>query len=141
SPEELGRSRLTSGLRTSGLRTLGLTSLQDSPMRATTAIAAIVAVLTACSGGDDSRTEVSTVRDSAGVSIVEISAQGWASAPSWRLASAPIAVIGGEVDDGSVDLSHSQPGPLLPAGRGVALSMQPVQPYPVAPYGLRARRL
>jgi hypothetical protein len=110
-------------------------------MRATTAIAAIVAVLTACSGGDDSRTEVSTVRDSAGVSIVEISAQGWASAPSWRLASAPIAVIGGEGDDGSVDLSNSQLGTLLPDGRVVAMSMQPVQLYLFAPDGSLAGRL
>lgn len=127
--------------RSSNMHLPQLTTLQGFPMRTTSSIAALIAVLAGCSGGSESRSEVSTVRDSAGVSIVEVSAEGWASAPSWRLASTPVAVIGGEQDDGTVDLSNSQLGTMLPDGRVVAMSMQPVQLYLFAPDGSLAGTL
>lgn len=69
------------------------------------------------------------VRDSAGVTIVEHSAEGWERAPSWSLTAEPIAVIAGEDDDGSIDLSNSQLGSMLADGRVVAATMQPPQIY------------
>lgn len=82
----------------------------------------------ACSdaGGDANQP---VVRDSAGIAIVEHTAQGWERTPTWALSAEPIAVIGGEDDDGSIDLSNSQLGSMLEDGRVVAATMQPPQIY------------
>lgn len=89
---------------------------------------ALLLAVAACSdaGGDANQP---AVRDSAGVAIVEHSAQGWERAPAWALSAQPIAVIGGESDDGSIDLTNSQLGAILADGRVLAMSMQPAQLY------------
>jgi hypothetical protein len=65
------------------------------------------------------------VRDSAGVAIVEHTAEGWERAPAWALSAAPIAVMPRDDDDGSIDLSNSQLGTMLADGRVVAATMPP----------------
>jgi hypothetical protein len=88
----------------------------------------VLATLAACAdaGGDANQP---AVRDSAGVAIVEHTAQGWERAPSWQLTAEPLAVVGGEADDGSIDLTNSQVGSMTSDGRVLAATMQPPQIY------------
>ena len=65
------------------------------------------------------------VRDSAGVAIVEHTAEGWDRAPAWALSAEPLAVVPRDDDDGSIDLSTSQLGTMLADGRVVAATMPP----------------
>jgi hypothetical protein len=96
-------------------------------MRSALPIALLLAAA-ACSdaGGDANQPAVS---DSAGIAIVQHTAQGWERAPTWALSAEPIAVIGGEEDATAIDLTNSQVGALLPDGRVLAMSMQPAQLY------------
>lgn len=109
-------------------------------MRSIVLFSGIFATLAACSGGGED-VAATVVRDSAGVTITEHSAAGWTAAPTWALGSTPIAVIGDESGDGSVDLSNSQLGTMLPDGRVIAMSMQPPQLYLFAADGSPAGML
>lgn len=89
---------------------------------------ALSLAVVACSSGSG-RTGAAVVQDSAGITLVDHSAAGFAAAPNWALGANPVAVIGGEADDGAVDLSNSQLGTMLADGRVLAMSMQPPQLY------------
>ena len=62
-------------------------------MRMTAACVAIAAVTGACQGTPRERAS-SSVRDSAGIQIVESTAPAWEKGEAWRVDPAPILTIG-----------------------------------------------
>lgn len=78
------------------------------------AVGSILALLTACSSSEtpDSRTDPVTVRDSAGIEIVESAQPAWTLGQEWRLTDAPLFVLraadrgqeDGLLDPASVDV-------------------------------------
>lgn len=66
------------------------------------------------------------VRDSAGITIVEYPAEAWDNAPTWSLAAAPMASIGG-AKDSTIDLTQSGLATMVDGGRVVVSSVQPPQ--------------
>ena len=85
---------------------------------------AALALLAAC-GGDGGASGGAVSRDSAGVAIVEHPADAVASAPEWKLSAQPIASIGADENDSTVDLTTSMLGTLLPDGGVVLVTAQP----------------
>lgn len=92
-------------------------------MRSALPLALLLAVAACSDASSDANRPA--VRDSAGVAIVEHTAEGWERAPVWALSAEPLAVVPRDDDDGSIDLSTSQLGTMLPDGRVVAATMPP----------------
>lgn len=93
-------------------------------------LAALLVTLTACggSGGGDGAS-AATVRDSAGVTLVEYPASAWDDATDWSLSPNPLTTVPRDPADTTIDLSSSQVAALLEDGRLVASSIQPPQLY------------
>lgn len=64
-----------------------------------------LALATACSGTGERGAAAPTVRDSAGITIVENSGTAWAGGNGWVVADSPIVSIGGLEGDASADMS------------------------------------
>lgn len=73
-------------------------------------------LLSGCSGGGASGAGGASVRDSAGVQIVENSGPGWAEGSGWRLEGEPLVSIGGSDTDPAYDFGRPLVV-LLPEGR------------------------
>jgi hypothetical protein len=65
-----------------------------------------LAVVAACAGGGDSEAGEATVRDSAGVTIVENTGGTWARGEGWTLRAEPELQIGGNTSDPVYDLNQ-----------------------------------
>jgi hypothetical protein len=94
------------------------------------AVPLLLATLTACgsSGGGDGASGA-TIRDSAGIALVEYPADAWANATAWSLSANPMATVPQDPTDTTIDLSNSQLAALLDDGRVVAASIEPPQIY------------
>lgn len=75
---------------------------------------ALLAALAAC--GDASADVSSTVRDSAGIRIVESTAPAWKEGQAWRLSAAPTLVIGGDEGDAATQFGEITSAVRLPGG-------------------------
>ncbi len=82
--------------------------------------------LAACGGGD-APSAAPASRDSAGVAIVEYPADAIEQAAAWQLSTAPLATIGADENDSTIDLSTSMLGTLLPDGGVVVVTAQPAE--------------
>jgi hypothetical protein len=100
-------------------------------MRSSHTAAPILLLLAACGSGGDSESALlePSVRDSAGITIMEYPATAWDAAPEWSVSPAPLAVIGDDPDEVEIDLSNSYMGTVLADGRVLAATMQPAQIY------------
>lgn len=84
--------------------------------------------LGACGGGEGNPFGGELAqRDSAGVIILEYPAGAIAAAPAWTLSAAPLAVIGDDSPDATLDLSTASMGGILSDGRVVVATAQPAQ--------------
>jgi hypothetical protein len=104
-------------------------------MRPRHAIAVFSTLLVACGSGSESVVIAPTVRDSAGITIMEYPVESWDAAPEWTVSDAPLAVIGDDPDEVDIDLSTSSLGTMLDDGRVIAATMQPAQIYRFAADG------
>ena len=112
-------------------------------MRIMPAVAAILLFATACSGGDMMGGGAASVveRDSAGIAIREYSAAAIQKAPEWAIAETPMAVIGGDEDDATLDLSTGAFGGMLSDGGLIVATAQPAAIYRFGPDGARMGNL
>lgn len=101
------------------------------------ATAAILLLATACGGGDVMGGGAATAveRDSAGIAIREYSAAAIKAAPTWTISDAPLAVIGADEDDATMDLSTGAFGGLLADGGLIVATARPAQIYHFGPDG------
>ena len=111
----------------------------DRPMRRALPFVLVTALAACADAGGDANQP--TVTDSAGIAIVQHGAQAWERAPMWALSAEPLAVIGGDPNDTTIDLSNSQVGTILDDGRIIAASMEPPQMYVFAADGSSQRPL
>lgn len=99
-------------------------------MRRTSALSlATFALLTACGPGAEDGGSEASVRDSAGIAIVEYGREAWDSAAKWSLSATPVTTIPRDPNDTTLDLTSSQIATLLDDGRVIAASFQPPQIY------------
>jgi hypothetical protein len=85
---------------------------------------ALIAFVAGCSGGRDASAPTATVRDSAGIEIVENTARAWRQGEECRISAEPMLEIGAE--DGAPEYEFGQAhGPVrLTDGRIVVADMQ-----------------
>ncbi len=112
-------------------------------MRTLSSVAAIFLFATACAGGDEMGGGAATVvqRDSAGIGIREYSAAAIKAAPAWTISDAPMAVIGADETDATLDLSTGAFGGLLSDGGLIVATARPAQIYRFGPDGTRLTSL
>jgi hypothetical protein len=112
-------------------------------MRTVSSFAVILLLATACSGGDMMGGGAATVveRDSAGVAIREYSAAAISAAPTWTISETPMAVIGADENDATLDLSTGAFGGLLSDGGLIVATARPAQLYRFGPDGTRMPNL
>ncbi len=85
-------------------------------------------LLAACASGERAALRTAVVeRDSAGIAIREYPAGAIAAAPEWALSAEPLAVIGDDAPDATLDLSTASMGGILSDGRVVVAIAQPAQ--------------
>jgi hypothetical protein len=106
-------------------------------MRTSSSIAAILLLATACSGGDMMGGGAASVvqRDSAGIAISEYSAAAIEAAPTWAISETPMAVIGADESDTTLDLSTGAFGGLLSDGGLIVATARPALIYRFGPDG------
>lgn len=112
-------------------------------MRSRSSVAIVLFLATACSGSDVMGGGAATVvtRDSAGIAIREYSAAAIKVAPEWKVSDAPMAVIGADESDATLDLSTGAFGGLLSDGGLIVATARPAQIYRFAPDGTRLASL
>lgn len=87
---------------------------------------AIATILAACNRGDGSNAASgASTRDSSGITIIEYPVDALGKASVWRLSQAPLATIGADENDSTVDLSTSMLGTMLPDGSLVVVTANP----------------
>lgn len=74
-------------------------------------------------------------RDSAGIAIREYSAAAIKAAPTWTISDAPVAVIGADESDTTLDLSTGAFGGMLSDGGLMVATARPAQIYHFGPDG------
>jgi hypothetical protein len=103
---------------------------------------ALLLLLAACGGdGASSGSSASVVRDSAGIAIVEHGRDALAAAPTWALDSTPLATLGGEESDTTLDLSTTSMAVFLPDNRLAVGIFQPAELLVFSAEGVRERQL
>jgi hypothetical protein len=112
-------------------------------MRTTFSLATCFLLATACSGTDTPGGAGTAVaeRDSAGIAIREYSAAALKAAPEWKISDTPMAVIGADEDDATLDLSTGAFGGLLSDGGLIVATAQPAAIYRFGPDGTRMGNL
>ncbi len=99
---------------------------------------AVITMLAACSRGDGSNAAAAaSTRDSAGVTILEYPEGALDKAAVWSLSQAPLATIGADENDSTVDLSTSMLGTMLPDGRLVVVTANPSEVLMIDAAGAR----
>jgi len=112
-------------------------------MRVISSIATVLLFTTACSSSELMSGGAATVvaRDSAGIAIREYSAAAIKAAPEWKTSAQPIAVIGTDEEDTTLDLSTGAFGGLLSDGGLIVATARPAQIYRFGPDGARLSSL
>lgn len=88
----------------------------------------LLLLLAACGGSNDAgRNSAAVTRDSAGIAILEFPAGAIEDAPEWTLSKEPLAIIGDDSPDATLDLTTATLGGILSDGRVVVATAQPAQ--------------
>lgn len=95
--------------------------------------------LAACGSRDGGGQFIS--RDSAGVAILGYSAGALDSVPTWTLSDQPIAILGGDSVDATMDLATTVAATVLNDGRAVVSTANPAELLLFGPTGTREARL
>jgi hypothetical protein len=98
-----------------------------------------VAALAACGSRDGGGQFTS--RDSSGVAILAYRAMALDSAPSWTLSDQPVAILGGDSLDATMDLATTVAATVLNNGRAVVSTANPAELLLFGPDGTREARL
>jgi hypothetical protein len=112
-------------------------------MRPIISCVALLLFTTACGGSEMMGGGAATVveRDSAGVAIREYSTAAIGAAPEWTTSATPMAVIGADESDTTLDLSTGAFGGLLSDGGLIVATARPAQIYRFGPDGTRLASL